>query len=167
MVVGPDRRTSPDGFEEQFPALLAVAYRVAYRVLGDRDEAQDIAGEALARAYARWSSVADHAEPWVATVAGRAAIDVIRRRTTARRFLRAAAPEPSREEQPELRLDLQRALLALPVRQREVVVLRHLADRSEQETARALGLSPGTVKSHASRGLAALRAGLTQDLETR
>lgn len=163
----PERRAATATFEEQFPALLALAYRVAYRVLGDRDEADDIAGEALARAYARWGGVADHAEPWVATVAGRAAIDVVRRRGTARRFLRAAGPQARSEEQPELRLDLQRALLALPVRQREVVVLRHLADRSEQETARALGLSPGTVKSHASRGLAALRAGLGQSQETR
>ena len=167
MVALPERRPGTDGFEQQFPALLALAYRVAYRVLGDRDEANDIAGEALARAYARWGSVADHAQAWVATVAGRAAIDVVRRRSTARRFLRAAGPERTHEEQPELRLDLQRALLALPVRQREVVVLRHLADRSEQDTATALGLSPGTVKSHASRGLAALRAGLGQSLETR
>lgn len=156
------QQAAADGFEQQFPELLALAYRVAYRILGDRDEATDIAAEALARAYARWSSLADHAAPWVVTVAGRAAIDLVRRRSTARRFLQSAVPERAREEQPELRLDLQRALLALPVRQREVVVLRHLADRSEQETARALGLSPGTVKSHSSRGLAALRAALTQ-----
>jgi len=154
------------GFDEQFGELLALAYRVAYRILGDRDEAHDIASETLARAYARWSTLADHAHPWVATVAGRAAIDVIRRRSTARRYLLRTVPEQAREEQPELRLDLQRALLALPVRQREVVVLRHLADRSEQETARALGLSPGTVKSHSSRGLAALRAALTTSTES-
>lgn len=160
-VVPAAPREAPEGFEQQFPELLALAYRVAYRILGDRDEATDIAAEALARAYARWSGVADHAAPWVVTVAGRAAIDLVRRRSTVRRFLQSAVPERAREEQPELRLDLQRALLALPVRQREVVVLRHLADRSEQETTRALGLSPGTVTSHSSRGLAALRAALT------
>ncbi|MGI4894977.1 MAG: RNA polymerase sigma factor [Janthinobacterium lividum] len=148
-------------FDEQFDELLSLAYRVAYRILGEREEAHDIAGETLARAYSRWDKLEDDAHPWVATVAGRAAIDVVRRRTSARRFLLRAVPEQNRVEQPELRLDLQRALLSLPVRQREVVVLRHLADRSEQETARALGLSPGTVKSHSSRGLAALRAALT------
>lgn len=162
----PRRRRGPgapgDGtFDERFPELLALAYRVAYGVLGDRDEAHDIAAETLARAFARWGAVHDGAPAWVATVAGRAAIDVVRRRITARRHLAGSVPEQPAAEQPELRLDLQRALLALPQRQREVVVLRHLADRSEQETARVLGLSTGTVKSHASRGLAALRAALT------
>lgn len=168
MVAGVARnelRGTRAGFDDQFGGLLALAYRVAYRILGDRDEAHDIASETLARAYARWDRLADDAHPWVATVAGRAAIDVIRRRTTARRYLLRAVHEPAREEQSELRLDLQKALLALPVRQREVVVLRHLADRSEQETARALGLSAGTVKSHSSRGLAALRAALTPSTE--
>ena len=159
------RPPTQDSFDSRFPDLLALAYRVAYRILGDRDEASDIAAETLARAYARWGSVEDGAAPWVATVAGRAAVDVVRRRTTARRFLQRSRLEPAREEQPELRLDLQRALLSLPVRQREVVVLRHLADRSEAETARALGLSPGTVKSHSSRGLAALRTALTTSQE--
>ena len=151
-----------DSFDQRFPELLALAYRVAYRVLGDRDEAADIAAETLARAYARWGRVEDGAPAWVSTVAGRAAVDVVRRRITARRYLRRSRPaHASSDDSPELRLDLQRALLALPVRQREVVVLRHLADRSEAETARALGLSPGTVKSHSSRGLAALRTVLT------
>lgn len=163
MALEPPRQ---DTFDARFPELLALAYRVAHRILGDRDEACDIAAETLARAYARWRSVEDGAAPWVATVAGRAAVDVVRQRTTARRYLLRTRPEPARDDTPDLRLDLQRALLALPVRQREVVVLRHLADRSEAETAAALGLSPGTVKSHSSRGLAALRTALTTSQES-
>jgi DNA-directed RNA polymerase specialized sigma24 family protein len=57
-------------------------------------------------------------------------------------------------------VDLHRALGALPRRQREVVVLRYFGDLSEREIAAELGLAPGSVKSHASRGLAALRARL-------
>jgi DNA-directed RNA polymerase specialized sigma24 family protein len=57
-------------------------------------------------------------------------------------------------------VDLHRALEALPRRQREVVVLRYFGDLSEKEIASELGLAPGSVKSHASRGLAALRARL-------
>ena len=49
------------------------------------------------------------------------------------------------------------ALASLPDRQREVLVLRYYADLSEAAIADALGISPGTVKAHASRGLAALR----------
>jgi RNA polymerase sigma factor (sigma-70 family) len=56
------------------------------------------------------------------------------------------------------RVDLARALLALPRRQREVVSLRYLADTSEADTATALGISNGSVKKYASQGLAALRA---------
>ena len=55
------------------------------------------------------------------------------------------------------RLDLVRALSALPRRQREVVVLRFLGDFSEATVATVLGLSAGTVQSHSARGLEALR----------
>jgi RNA polymerase sigma factor (sigma-70 family) len=49
-------------------------------------------------------------------------------------------------------------LATLPVDQRAVLVLRYYEDRSEDEIARLLGIAPGTVKSRAARGLAALRA---------
>ncbi len=64
------------------------------------------------------------------------------------------------------RLDLYRALDALPRRQRDVLVLRHLADMSEAAVAEALGCSIGTVKSNASRARAALRAVLTIEEES-
>ena len=57
-------------------------------------------------------------------------------------------------------LDLQHALAALPKRQRDVVALRYLSDFSEAQTAAVLGLAPGTVKTHAARGLRALRLAL-------
>ena len=52
------------------------------------------------------------------------------------------------------------ALRRLPTRQREVLVLRYYADLSEADIADALGISRGAVKSHASRGMAALRTTL-------
>ncbi len=55
------------------------------------------------------------------------------------------------------RLDLQRALLDLPKRQHDAVVLRYVADLSEADVASLLGCSPGTVKSHLNRGTARLR----------
>ena len=53
-----------------------------------------------------------------------------------------------------------RVLRALPVRQREVLVLRYWQDASEADIARTLGISAGAVKTHASRGMAAVRAAL-------
>lgn len=147
----------PDSdFEERYESMRRSAYRVAYRLLGDRAAAEDVAGEALARAYARWSSVSGHAEPWVVTVATNLALDVGRRRAQAANG-RVKLVEEGTVDHVELRLDLQRALRALPRRQRQVVALRFLLDLSEEDTATALALAVGTVKSHASRGLSRLR----------
>lgn len=67
-------------FDERFDALAAIAYRVAFRILGDRADAEEIAQETMARAYARWRSVAGHAEPWVAKVATNLALGAWRKR---------------------------------------------------------------------------------------
>lgn len=139
--------------DEEYPRLYALAYRVAYRFLGCRTEAEDVAAEACARAYASWKRVSGYPEAWVAKVASNLSIDVLRRRGRDRDLTEDATPDPRLEE----RLDLQRALRSLPRRQREVVTLRYLADLPEEAVATALGCSVGTVKTHASRGLAALR----------
>src|ERR1700759_1536176 len=81
-------------FEEGFPVLIRDAYRVAYRLLGNRSEAEDVAQEACARTYSRWASVRDHAEPWCVRVASNLALDVLRARTRAhKRNVRMAATE--------------------------------------------------------------------------
>jgi RNA polymerase sigma-70 factor (sigma-E family) len=145
-------------FDDAFDALFRCAYRVAFRLLGDREDATDVAQEALARASVRWSSLVRGGDPtpWVVRVAANLAVDRWRRRRVAARVV---VDGPSSTSLPE-RVDLQRALAGLPKRQREVVVLRYVADLPEVDVARALGCSVGTVKTHASRGLAALRHAL-------
>jgi RNA polymerase sigma-70 factor (sigma-E family) len=142
-------------FEEAFPDLYRLAYRVSYRILGDRGDAEDVAQEALARAHLRWVRLWEKPEGWIVTVATNLAIDRHRRR----RRLTTMGSEPLAlvDVHQAERIDLARALRRLPRRQREVVVLRYLADWSEHDVAEALGVSAGAVKSHASRGLAALR----------
>jgi RNA polymerase sigma factor (sigma-70 family) len=90
-------------------------------------------------------------------VAGNQALDVLRGRARAAR--RGHETRPQRDEVADSlnRLDLYAALSQLPRRQREVVVLRYLGDQSEEQTASLLGLSVGSVKTHASRGIAHLR----------
>src|SRR3954452_3070836 len=152
-------------FEEAFPRLYADAYRVAFRLLGNRSEAEDVAQEACARAYSRWSSVHDYAEPWCVRVAGNLALDALRARTRAHkrqeRIISEQAPGTASLRSggvgTDERLDLYAGLAQLPKRQRETVVLRYLGDQSEEQTAALLGLSVGSVKTHASRGLARLR----------
>ncbi|HEV7524449.1 MAG TPA: SigE family RNA polymerase sigma factor [Acidimicrobiia bacterium] len=157
-------RAATTNFDDVYPELYRSAYRVAFRLLGGREEAADVAQEACARAYSRWSKVSayDHPAAWVTRVAGNLAIDHLRRhRTAARHVGQVVAPaEPTAE-----RVDLYRALLLLPRRQREVVLLRFIADQSEAAVAAALGCAIGTVKSHASRGLAALRITLGKEID--
>lgn len=148
-------------FDEHFARLHREAYQAAYRILGERTAAEDIAQEALARAYARWRRVAAHAVPWVVRVASNLAIDVVRRRRRRESPFEEATPDPRTAE----RLDLQSALLRLPRRQREVVLLRYGADLSVADVAEVLHCSPGTVKAHAHRGLTALRSILDSDEE--
>lgn len=152
----PDATEAPTtDFEAAFGGLSIIAYRVAYRILGSQAEAEDVSQEALARAYLRWRRVRDHAEPWVAHVAGNLAIDTVRRRRTP-----PATVEPDGDVHRTAldRLVLVELLRTLPKRQREVLVLRYLADQSEAATARALGCSIGSVKRHANRALTTLRA---------
>jgi RNA polymerase sigma factor (sigma-70 family) len=73
-----------------------------------------------------------------------------------------ADQSPGHGDRVDLALDLVRVLQALPRRERECVVLRHYLDLSEKDAATTLGVSTGTVKSSTSRGLAALRAALTE-----
>jgi len=157
-------RADITSFDDAYPELYRSAYRVAFRLLGAREEAADIAQEACARAYARWNRLAGYESPaaWSARVAGNLAIDHLRRKRTADRHVSqlVAPSEPSGE-----RVDLQRALLKLPRRQREVVMLRFIADQPEAAVAVALSCSIGTVKSQASRGLAALRVTLGKEVE--
>lgn len=142
-------------FEDEFAPLHRAAYRVAYRLSGSREDAADCAQEACARAYADWKRLVRRGDvtPWVIRVSSNLAIDRWRKLQRARRIPAAddvAAPNGDR-------LDLARALDALPRRQREVIVLRYIADMSEPAVADALGCSLGTVKTHASRALGSLR----------
>jgi RNA polymerase sigma-70 factor (sigma-E family) len=155
--------TEPD-FDERAPVLAAVAYRVSFRILGDRQDAEDLTQEALARAYARWSRIGPYDEAWITRVTTNLALGLVRTQQRRRRH----RPEPTeRGADPGAvvaqRAELVSVLRRLSARQREVVALRYLADLPEAEVAAALGCSVGTVKQHASRGLAALRAALAAD----
>jgi RNA polymerase sigma-70 factor (sigma-E family) len=145
----------PRSFELAFADLYKLAYRVAYRMLGDRSEAEDIAQETLARATLRWARLHERPEGWVSRVASNLAVDRYRHRRRQPHF--PSGPVGIVDDRTAERSDLVAALRRLPRRQREVVVLRYLADFTEIDVATALGCSVGTVKTHSSRGLAALR----------
>ena len=158
-------RAGRDGspiFEDEFDRLFGRAFAVARRLTGDAAAAEDIAAEALARTYARWSRVRafEYLDAWVARVATNLAIDASRRR----RVEPAAAASDDPSDDTVLRLALVDALTRLPRRQREAVALRYLADLSVDDVASSLGVSAGTVKQSVHRALKTLRTQLGPEM---
>ncbi|HEV6952262.1 MAG TPA: SigE family RNA polymerase sigma factor [Promicromonospora sp.] len=145
----------------------AALYRIAYLLCGDPHRAQDLVQLALERTYKAWRKVGD-GDPfaYARRVLATARIDTWRRTRrevltddpAAVGHLSVHRSVPGSDAGLADRDRLVRALMALSVKQRRVVVLRYLLDRSEAETAAELGISAGTVKSTASRALARLRA---------
>jgi RNA polymerase sigma-70 factor (sigma-E family) len=146
-----------DDYEERFADLAQLAYRVAFRLTGDRSTAEDTAQEALARAYVRWPRIRGYAEAWVVRVSTNLVIGRWRRRQPT---LAPVPDSPGIDAQLDERLALVAALRTLPRRQREVLALRYLGDLSIEQTAAQLGCTESTVKAHAARALRAMRARL-------
>ena len=147
--------------EDRRPALL----RVALAITRDRDSAEDLLQTALTKVYLAWDDVRDQG-----------ALDGYVRRVMTnthstwwsrghRRQESAVGTElavgtatgPDGFAVVEDRAELGPLLRALPQQQRATVALRYLQDRSVDETAEVLGISPGTVKSQTSRAIAMMR----------
>ncbi|MCU1589617.1 MAG: polymerase, sigma-24 subunit, subfamily protein [Frankiales bacterium] len=152
----------PIAFEEYVAARFPALRRLAYLLTGDWTEAEDLVQDALVRCERRWSGIAtDDPHAYVRRSVVNGAANWRRRRRIELPLDEGGAVAdhtPATDE----RLVLLEALRRLPVDQRQVLALRFFEQLSEAETAHALDIAPGTVKSRTSRGLAALReAGLT------
>jgi RNA polymerase sigma-70 factor (sigma-E family) len=154
------RRTRGDHeFREFYERLQPRAVAAARRMVGSAVVAEDLAAEAFARSYSRWSTVNRHPNPdaWLLRVVGNLAIDHLRRE--ARRPEMRAEPgrhDPAADDA-ALRIDLAQALNHLSGRQQEVVVMRYLIDLTEEDVAVSLGMSAGSVKTHLHRATTKLR----------
>lgn len=159
--------TALEGFEEAFDELFPRAFKLARRLVGDTDVAEDIAAEALARTYANWGRVAglEYRDGWVLRVAANLAVDRVRRHPDVIATPSPAAAGPHADDLVVLRVALVAALGSLPRRQRQAVALRYLGDLTDGEVAVALGISVGSVKTHIHRGLGALRSRLGPGME--
>ncbi|WP_306330248.1 SigE family RNA polymerase sigma factor [Streptomyces venezuelae] len=153
-----------DGFGEYAVAAWPRLVRTAQLLTGDFHEAEDLVQTTLAKVYGRWRRVP------------RGEIDLYVRRSLINNnlsrhrrkrvvhLLTPVLPESLRHtsaghaEEVEQRTSVLAALADLTARQRAVMVLRYWEDLTEPEIASVLNCSIGTVKTHARRGLAALRA---------
>ncbi|MFT3873045.1 MAG: SigE family RNA polymerase sigma factor [Nocardioides sp.] len=174
MTTGSDRRLmvqadKPADFEEFYRATWPRLYRTALAVAGDAATAEDALQAAYARAYASWRRVrsAEHPVAYVRRIVVHEVVSTRRRAWTRRERPSASPPEPADRAAPSTASPAEhkvtehdavwRAVLALPVRQRAIVVLRYYEELSEEEIAAVLGCARGTVKSQASAALANLR----------
>jgi RNA polymerase sigma-70 factor (sigma-E family) len=144
--------------------------RLAVIMLGDQGWAEDVVQDAFLGLYRRWAQLSDNgnALAYVRSSVLNGCRTMLRRQ--ARRPLTELA-EPDAES-PEARVllgeehrEVLAALRRLPDRQREAVVLRHCLAMPEDEVARAMGVSRGTVKSASSRGIAGLARMLREQEE--
>jgi RNA polymerase sigma-70 factor (sigma-E family) len=153
--------SNPDeaDFEAYVAARRSALLRTAYLLTGDLHDAEDLVQVALAKTLPHWRRVADRPEPYVRRVMSRESISRWRARRW-REHTTSTVPDLALIESgpsTESRLDLLRALAALPPRQRAVIVLRYYEDLTETETARLLGIAVGTVKSQTRDALVTLR----------
>ncbi len=139
--------------------------RIALIMLGDRAAAEDVVQDAFFGLYRRWSKLSDPANAltYVRSAVLNGCRDTLKRQARRDRRDRAAARSwqdvDSAEALALIGEDQRRILVAvrqLPGRQREALVCRFYLDMSEEETARAMGISRGTVKSATSRAVAAI-----------
>ncbi|SCZ68989.1 RNA polymerase sigma-70 factor, ECF subfamily [Epibacterium ulvae] len=160
----------PDAAGALTDRLMPRAFGVALRVLGNRAEAEDITQEAMMRLWRmapNWQSGQAQVSTWVYRVVMNLCIDLKRRQRGG--FLDLdAVPEPEDDAksavdqlQENARFDaLQAALMQLPPRQRQAVVLRHLEDLSNPEIAAIMEIGVEAVESLTARGKRALAKGL-------
>lgn len=140
---------------ERGDALLATAALL----VGGQSAGEDLLQTALERLMRNWHRVTGDPEGYLRRTMYHLAVDQWRGRRRRPEVLTEVEwfGNPDATAEFDLRHALVQALALLPPRQRAVLVLRYWEQRSEAETALALGCSVGTVKSTASRGLARLR----------
>jgi RNA polymerase sigma-70 factor (sigma-E family) len=174
MHAPPDPRTPPEARQRVTALYQAHALglvKLAKVMLGDQGQAEDIVQDAFLGLYRKWPGLnhQDQALAYLRASVVNGCRTAYRGRTRHDRALRLTPTSPdiaSAEENAligEANREVMAALRALPARQREALVLRYYLDLTEEETAQAMSVSRGTVKSATSRGRAALARMLKED----
>ncbi|MDQ6873594.1 MAG: SigE family RNA polymerase sigma factor [Actinomycetota bacterium] len=137
--------------------------RLAALLLDDLSTSEEVVQDAYVKMHAAWRRLRDPqaAEAYLRATVVNLARSRMRHRQVVERHPPKAMPDAASAEHGAMeaieRAAVLSALRDLPMRQRECLVLRYYEDLSEAQIAEAMGISAGAVKSHASRGLAAVR----------
>lgn len=148
-----------EDFERFVQSRAAALVRYGFVLSGNPHDAADLAQEALVRLGETWARVRDKGDPegYVRTTMAR--LHVNWWRSARREYLVGAVPDRACHDGSIGRDDdgLWQALATLPPRQRVVLVLRYYEQYTDEEITQVLGISRGTVRSQAARGLDKLR----------
>lgn len=153
----PDHNAEED-FADLYHAAWGPVVAHAYALTADLGAAQEVAQEALLRAWQRWDRIRDYDDPiaWLIRVAHNVALSRWRRaRTAARGLVRMGEPEITREVSADS-VAVVAALKQIPEAQRRALVLHHMAGWPVAEVAKVEGVPEGTIKARLSRGRVAL-----------
>jgi RNA polymerase sigma-70 factor (sigma-E family) len=149
--------------EQLYAAHWRQLVRLSVLLVRDQAVAEEVVQDSFVALHGRWSRLAEpeKALAYLRQTVVNKSRSVLRRRGRETAYLHTLPPAENTDvEHPaeghERRLVVLDALRRLPTRQREVVALRYYLDLSEADIAATLGISRGAVKSHSSRGLAAL-----------
>ncbi|MFN8194008.1 MAG: SigE family RNA polymerase sigma factor [Nocardioidaceae bacterium] len=163
---GVGRWDADEALEQLYAAHWRSLVRLGVLLLHDQGAAEEVVQDAFVAVHDRWHRLRDpdRALAYLRQTVVNRSRSALRHRVVQNRFvaqegarLGASAPVAPGVEDGAARAVILQALRRLPERQREVIALRYYLDLSEAEIADALGISRGAVKSHASRGAAALR----------
>ncbi|MGH9417832.1 MAG: RNA polymerase sigma factor [Terriglobales bacterium] len=153
----------PEVFTAAVHAHQAMVFSLAWRIVGNREVAEELAQDVFLSLYQHWGGLESeaHRRHWLRQVTTRRAIDQLRRQRLRPRLGLDDIAEPvaptTAAADPLLAAQLERWLAALPPRHRAAIVLRYQEDLEPADIARLLGRPVHTVKSWLQRGLAALR----------
>ena len=171
VTMGGSQTTRDAEFSEYMVMRQPSLLRTAYLLTGDRQTAEDLVQTSLAKLYLSWDKVQkrESLDGYVRRILVNEHNSLWRRGWKKREHATGVIPErPHTDAYDDGRRDaVWEVVQTLPRRARAVVVLRYYEQLSEAETADALGISVGTVKSQASRALAALRGRMPDDLHPR
>jgi RNA polymerase sigma-70 factor (sigma-E family) len=151
---------TPEGFAEFVAARQAALLRTAYLLTGHAQDAEDLVQTTLVKVVPQWRRISDNPEPYVRRVMVNENVSRWRRRRWREESTGVVPDRLADAADHDELLAVRSALAGLAPRQRAVLVLRYYEGLSEAEIAAALGIAPGTVKSHARDGLARLRRAL-------
>jgi len=154
---------------ELYSMHYSALVRLAAMLVRDTPTAEEVVQDAFIAMHDGWERLrdAEKALAYMRQAVVNRSRSVLRHRMVVEKNQQKPSPDMPSAEHGALALLERSAVIAalrgLPERQREVIVLRYYADLSEAEIASAMKISRGAVKSHTSRGMAALRAALEQD----